>query len=83
MCKLLGDLAQDREFKKKYNVAVKWMGDSKNQEEGKEEEKKNPIVNHVVNVPQWAYKVFPKDKNWALRTDPINNFFNLDSNESW
>ena len=50
MCKLLGDLISERDFKKKYNVIAKWMGVDKSKTED-EEEKKTPHFNPVVSVP--------------------------------
>ena len=44
---------------------------------------------HSVNtqysgqVAEWSYKVFPADKNYNQRDDKVNDFFKLDSNESW
>lgn len=50
MCKLLGDLISERDFKKKYNVIAKWMGVDKIKTED-EEKKKNPHLKPVVSVP--------------------------------
>ena len=44
---------------------------------------KYSISTKKVQVPQWAFKVFPQDGNYNQRHDKVNDYFEFDPDQNW
>lgn len=40
-------------------------------------------VDRKVEAPQWAFKVFPLDASYKVRTDTTNDFQDFDPDQNW